>query len=370
MKKTRMGILSIALMGLMLMSGCAKEEPVAVTPTPTPTPTVTATPTPVAAVTAEPTEEPTPTPEPEPTIPAGMMVSYLTGELVEESVGQKRPFAVMINNHSDAVPHSGLQKADLLYELEVEGMITRLMAVFQDMGDLQKIGPVRSLRHSYMDFANDNQAWIVHCGASNIAYDRTYAEGLPTIDGMVDWAFYRTDDRYAPHNLYIGADGIRSMAEEKGMNLSYPEGYQPNLLFHEEDTDLTGGSPANTVYVNFSWDNPVFYYNTESKTYERYEFGYAHADQETGEVLRFKNIIVQYVNVWGPIDDSGHVDMDLYTEGTGKYFTNGQCIDITWKKSGHDDATHYFDSAGNPLKLNPGKTMFEVIRPDWGVTYE
>ncbi len=369
MKRTRIGVLAIILVISMLFAGCKKEEEV-VAVTPTPTPTETPTPTPIAAVTAEPTEEPTPTPEPEPAIPEGMMYSYLTGELVDETIGLQRPFAVMINNHSDAIPHSGLQKADLLYELEVEGLITRLMAVFQDMGDLEKIGPVRSLRHSYMDFANDNQAWIVHCGASNIANNRVWEEGLTTIDGMYESAFYRTDDRWAPHNLYISAEGIRSTAEGKGMNLDYPEGYQPNLQFHEEDTELEGGSEANTIYVNFSWDDPTFYYNSEEKVYERYEFGYAHADQQTGEIYSFKNVIIQYVNVWGPIDDSGHVDMDLYTEGTGLYFTDGKCVDITWKKSGHDDATHYYDSQGEPLLLNPGKTMFEVIRSEWGATYE
>ena len=371
MKKIWMAAISFALIASMAFAGCKKKEPEAVVePTPTPTPTATPepTPTPVAAETLT----PTPTPEPSKTpLPEGQMYSYLTGEPVSEEIGLKRPFAVMINNLQPAIPQSGLPQADMLYEIMVEGSITRLMAIYQDLGDLQKIGPVRSLRHYYMDFANDNMGWIVRFGGSYLADNRAAEEGLLNIDGMVDGAFYRTSDRVAPHNAYISAEGILTTAEAKGMNRDYPENYEPNLVFLEKEADLSGGVDANKVIVPFVWDNPYFEYNADEKLYYRYEYGAAHVDMETGEQLKFKNIIVQYVDQWAvPESSSDHQDMNLYTKGEGLYITNGKAIEITWEKKDHDDATRYYDKDGKQIEMNPGKTMFEVVNNPNRVTFE
>lgn len=377
MKKRPITLLCVTLVSAMLFAGCGKkEEPAAVT-TPTPTPTQeTPTPTPMAAVTATETPTPTPTPEPEPALPEGKMYSYLTGEVIDEQIGKQRPIAVMINNIQDAIPQSGVPQADIVYELMVEGTITRMMAVFQDTGDLTKIGPVRSLRHSYIDFAHDNEAWIVHCGGSNLAYDRVAAEGIQTLDvGGDEVDSFRSWDRVAPHNMYLIPEGAKNRMRERGMDFNYPEGYEPNLLFNEEDTDLADGATANTIRIpSFPWNNPYFTYDEGEKVYLRYEYDYPQNDMETGEQFRFKNVVVQYVSLWNTGDGSGHMDMTLYGEGRGLYFTNGKCIPITWKKSGNDDNTRYYDANGEQIKLNPGKTMFEVVGDggDYGgdVVYE
>ena len=96
--------------------------------------------------------------ETESALPAGEMYSYLTGEPVSETIGKQRPYAIMINNIDVSLPQSGVSQAEMIYEAQVESGITRLMAVFQDVDNIEKIGSIRSARHYYIDFANDNDA--------------------------------------------------------------------------------------------------------------------------------------------------------------------------------------------------------------------
>lgn len=106
--------------------------------------------------------------ETEAALPAGEMYSYLTGEPVSETIGKQRPYAIMINNIDVSLPQSGVSQAEMIYEAQVEGGITRLLALFQDVDNVEKIGSVRSARHNYIDFANDNDAIYVHYGSVKV----------------------------------------------------------------------------------------------------------------------------------------------------------------------------------------------------------
>ncbi len=369
-KKIVASFLSILTASCMLV-GCGSSTEVATssvaltTPTPeveeveedTPTPTPEA----VEAESVEPEEEETDERTP---LPEGQMYSYLTGEVIETSVGEQRPFAVMINNIQDAIPQSGIGDADIIYEIQVEASITRLMAVFQDPSATEKIGPIRSARPYYIDFALDNEAIYAHYGWSGQAQERL--ENSDTIEYMngqyyeTAGRFYRSADRVAPHNVYVSGEGLISIAEEKGYDRSYPENYEANLLFNENDTELADGEDALTVYIPFSYDTPYFVYDAESGTYKRYEYGSAHIDTESGEQLAFENIIVTSENQY--LIDDAHILMDIVNNsGEGYYFTDGKVIPITWEKGDEDDNTKYYDADGNQIKLNPGKTMFEIV---------
>ncbi len=371
MKKKTAILLCIA-MTAVLAAGCGKKEEPVTASSPEPVVTETETPTPeptqevIEASSAEMEEM---VAEPITSLPDGQMYSYMTGEVVSEETGNLKPFAIMINNLSPAVPQSGLTSAEIIYEIRVESGITRFMAFIQDPGTLEKIGPVRSLRHYYMDFANDHDANIVCFGGSYIADNRVADEGLKTIDGMNSGGFYRSSDRVAPHNAYTSADGLRSQAQAKGMETTHAENYESSLLFNESDTVPAEGEDALNVKIPFSTCNPYFEYNAEDGLYYRFEYGAKHVDQETGDQLKFKNIIVQYVKEWTLDDESHHEDMDLYTEGKGLYITDGKAQPITWKKTGKTDKTRYYNEAGEQIRLNPGKTMFEVVPNTDSVSY-
>ena len=325
------------------------------------------------AAEAEPAAEAAEAVPEEPALPEGQMYSYLTGEPIDTETGTKRPFAVMINNLDAAVPQSGIVNADILYEMFVESDITRLMAVFQDPGDLEKIGPVRSSRHNYLSLADDNEAVYTHFGWSIFAEALINEQGRTTINGMFydgSMGFYRTDDRVAPHNAYVTAQGLRDIADSLGVDRSYPAGYEPNLHFNKADTPLASGEEAAYIGLGYPVDNPWFEYNADDQLYYRFEYGAPHVDMETGEQLKFKNVIVQFADQ-ETIADTYLLEIHVIQEGegSGMYFTDGKAVPITWKKESWEDRTHYFTADGQPLNLNPGKTMIQIIPEYYGVTY-
>ena len=369
-KKTAlfMGVLLIAA----LWTGCGRSnipaDPEAHTATPLPTETPVETPTP------EPTPEPIVPEEvaPESDLPAGKMYSYLTGEVVDEAYGKQRPFAVMINNLSPAVPQSSLPYADLLYEAYVEGSITRLMAVYQDVSQIQKIGPIRSSRHYYLDFSDDNDAIYTHFGWSAVAEQRIHNEGRTTINGMDfdgSMGFFRTSDRYAPHNAYATGEGLRGLAQGFGLRMTYEEGYEPNLVFNKEDKEPEEGEGATVIQFPYPVNNPWFEYNAEDRQYYRFEYGSPHVDMETGEQLKFKNVVVQYVEQSSYNGDPILLELYLTGAGTGLYFTDGKMQRIYWEKNSLGVPTKYYDDKGAPLALNPGKTMFQIAPPEMAITW-
>ncbi|MCC6094085.1 MAG: DUF3048 domain-containing protein, partial [Eubacterium sp.] len=178
MKKNYVILVLCAAIGACQMAGCgvkkAEDSSVAL---------VTTTPAPESTPTETPTVTPTATPEATPAVtsdalPDGQMYSYLTGEPVDITAGSRRPIAIMINNLQPAVPQSGINQADLLYEIQVEGSITRLMAVFQNPDNIGKIGPVRSARPYFVYFAMDNEAVYSHYGWSQQAQDLITSQNM------------------------------------------------------------------------------------------------------------------------------------------------------------------------------------------------
>lgn len=304
-------------------------------------------------------------------MPEGMMQSYLTGEAVSMEVGTKRPYAIMINNVKPALPQSGVGQAEMIYEAQVEGGITRLMAVFQDVEGVEKIGSIRSARHYYIDFANDNEALYVHYGQSKFALQRMENQNITTIHGISGYeakVFYRSTDRNAPHNVYTTDEMLEKGLEVTGLSREYPADYEPRLLFNAEDTPLADGMNAEKVNIPFD-SKPYFTYNTEDGLYYRYQYGEAHIDREDGKQLAFKNIIVQYIEETS-ISDEDHQDLVLNGTGKGLYITDGKAMDITWKRANNSDKTRYYDADGRQIYLNPGKIFFELVPDTKSVTVE
>lgn len=309
--------------------------------------------------------------ESELTLADGQMFSYLTGEPVDKKIGLQRPYAIMINNIKEGLPQSGVSQAEMIYEAQVEGGITRLMALFQDVDHVEKIGSIRSARHYYIDFANDNDAIYVHYGQSKYALSRIEDENITTIRGLSGYesqVFYRSTDRKAPHNVYTTGEMLRAGLEVTGLSRDYPKDFQSHLQFNRDDIALKEGTNAEKVNIPFD-SKPYFTYNTEDGLYYRYQYGEAHIDRENDKQLAFKNIIVQYVGEKS-ISKQDHQDLTFNGSGKGLYITDGKAEEITWKRSDDADKTHFYDASGNQLSLNPGKTFFEVVSDSKTVTLE
>ncbi len=297
----------------------------------------------------------------------GQMRSYLTGLWVPEEIGKKRPIAFQFSNFKTVSNQWGIRQADIVYECIVEGGITRLLGIGENYtGD--RIGSTRSSRHYFVSIADEYDAIYVHYGKTKYAVSKIKELGINNLDGETGigtTVFYRDNTMKAPHNAFASLEGILAGIEKKGYETLYEEGYEPHYKFYELDTDLTKGTTANKVTIDFSgYTSPYFEYNKDDKLYYRYQFGGPHKDSLTGEQLTFKNIIIQYVKEWD-IDRNDYQTMDLEdANGTGYYITNGKVTPITWKKKEATKWMRYYTEDGEELTINPGKTYITLFPKD------
>lgn len=307
----------------------------------------------------------TPSTEEEVEIQIPANISPYTGLSIDESLVNTRPIGIMISNIKAALPQSGISQADIIYETLVEGGITRLFAIFHDVSDVTKIGPIRSSRHYYLDFALDNDAIYTHVGQSTYAtaafkvldVDRFY--GISKLDSMLT---FRDPDRKAPHSTYTSYEKLMATWDY----LEYRKELKSDarkFSFNTVDTPLAQGEPLTKIDLDYSpYITATFTYNATEGVYERSQFGEKEIDKENNVQLAFKNVIVQYADIWTIKGDKlGCMDMTLIAEGTGLYITDGKMIPITWKKTSHESPTMYYLQDNTPITLNPGKTFISVF---------
>lgn len=324
------------------------------------------------------TPTPTPTPTPSPTPDPNKAVSFLTGELIDIETAKLRPYSVVINNLNKALPQSGISQADIYYEVLAEGEITRIIAIFQDFTSA-KIGPVRSTREYFADFALDHDAIFVHHGGSDGGYAALRNLKLNNIDGMkYDGTVFQRDpvrvkqSGMYEHSSYTAAERLKAQAEKLKFRLERAETITPMFMFFEEQTSYPDGTEAKRVNIPFSKaEDAHFIFDEATGLYDRFEYGKKHIDEETGGQLAVSNIIVQKT----PIslikgDTYGRRDVALVSKGEGYLFTGGKCVEIKWEKASHQESTKWFKADGAPLELNKGKTWICVIDTKLNPTYE
>ncbi len=299
--------------------------------------------------------------------------SYLTGKMVDQKIGDRRPVAVMLNNIEDAMPMSGVGSADVLYECVVEGGLTRMMGIFEDYDNLEKIGSVRSCRNYFVYYALEFDAIYCHYGQSSYALpllEEEYVNNLSGLAAIGDTVFYRTTDRQAPHNAYASAKGIKKGIEEMGYRNTYADGYCGKFTFAKDDdpNDLSGKDTVDATHVETGYkiNKPYFDYNEKDEKYYRWQYGEKHIDDLTGKQLAFDNIILQY-SAWEQIDDKGYLGFDCHGGGPMKFITKGKAIDGIWLLlGGEQGSVRYFDMDGEEIVVNQGKTMVEIIQDSEG----
>ncbi|MBD5465804.1 MAG: DUF3048 domain-containing protein [Lachnospiraceae bacterium] len=302
----------------------------------------------------------------------GQVRSFLTGKWVDAQIGERRPVAVMLSNIKEANPMCGVSKADVVFEAPVEGEITRMMGIFEDYDDLEKIGSVRSCREYFLFWALEFDAVYAHWGQSSYAVEyleRDYVDNLSGLGSIGSTVFYRTDDRPAPHNAYASAKGIKEGIKKLKYRTDYRDTYGGKFKFAKdgEILSLTGadGQVGRATYIapGYYINKPWFEYKEEDKLYYRFQYGDKHIDEMTGEQLAFTNVIIQYAD-WEQRDDKGYLAFDCHSEGYALIFTNGTCMEAHWMREGDQDdgVIRYYDiGLENEITLNQGKTMVCVV---------
>ena len=275
--------------------------------------------------------------------------------------GNDRPIAVMIDNNINALPHAGLSKAYMVYEIIVEGGETRLMALFKGV-NLDKIGPVRSSRHYFLDYALENDAIYVHYGWSPKAESNIKSFGINNINGIINSeVFWRVKDKTAPHNAVTSTDKIMKFAKEKGYRIT--SNSESVLKYSQDDIQLTNGINAGEISIPFSDGNTAKWtYDSENKNYYRYSKGKQEIEWDSKTPVKFKNIIIEFIQNTKLNDTENKDRQEVITTGIkdGYYITNGKAIKIKCSKTSRSSKTKYMDEKGNEIKVNDGNTFVEI----------
>ncbi len=291
---------------------------------------------------------------------------------VQTFKGTDRPIAVMIDNHKAALPQGGLNDAYMVYEIIVEGGESRLMALFKGK-DLDKIGPVRSSRHYFLDYALENDAIYVHFGWSPQAeYDISNLK-VNNINGISESSssFWRTKDKSAPHNVATSTQKILEIAKRKDYATTSTK--KSVLNYVVDDVKLENGEKADEITIPYSDSNVVKYtYDLDTGRYQRYSKGIEETDWTTKEKVTTKNIIITFARNATINDGENKGRQTLYNTGTldGYYITNGRAIKITCEKSSRSSQTVYKDLEGNEIKVNDGNTFVQICPIDAKVRIE
>lgn len=277
--------------------------------------------------------------------------------------GDDRPIAVMIDNHRGAWPQAGLNKTYLVYEIIVEGGETRLMALFKGK-DVDVIGPVRSSRHYFLDYAMENDAIYAHYGWSPKAKNDISSLGIENLNGIYYGkpTFWRISAKKAPHNAMTSTKTLLDAAKKKGYKTTSKA--TSVLTYADEEIDNSEGKEATTVKIPHSYMQSVTYkYDAKTKRYTRYARGVLQKDYTTGKSITTKNIIIMFANNSQLKDGTTKDRQDLHNIGTfdGYYITNGKAIKIKCKKENRKSKTVYTDaSTGETLKVNDGNTWINI----------
>lgn len=282
--------------------------------------------------------------------------SRLTGVQVKPELNQRPVTAIMIENSPDARPQSGLKDAGVVFEAIAEGGITRFLTLFQE-GQPDDIGPVRSVRPYFIDWAHGFDAAIAHVGGSSDGLSKMKAEGIKDLDQFSNPApYHRISSRYAPHNMYTSMAGLDELSKSKGFTSSKFDGFPRK--------DEQPAKPAVITSLDFNISgylyNPHFDYDATTNSYKRSEGGKPHIDAKSGEQLAPK-VVISAVMGYGIAANGVNSTYDNIGSGKVVIFQDGGKTEGTWNKSNGDSQITFKDMDGKVIKLNAGQTWISVV---------
>ncbi len=302
---------------------------------------------------------------------------------------KRRPLAVMIENHAESRPQSGLSSADVVYEAVAEGGITRFMALYYcNLSDIQ-VGPVRSARTYFLDWLGEYDALYAHVGGANtpgpadalgqiIRYEvkdlNQFSIGFP-----VFWRDYQRLGHpvATEHTMYSTTQKLWGIGAKRGWTATDSAGIKWDETFTPwKPKDDKGGSSTTKITVNF-WENQSVYqvvwnYDSVTNSYKRDNGGESHIDLNNKTQLAPKVVVVQFERESNANDGyPGNVHLLYQTSGTGKalFFQDGNVTEGKWVKKSRTSRTKYIDSKGNEIEFNRGQIWIQTVPEGSKVSY-
>ena len=306
-------------------------------------------------------------------IPRAEFTDPLTGAPTDSDRSKSRPVAIVVKNDRAASPQYGLSRSSVLYEALVEGGLTRFLAVYSDISDAGKVGPVIDSRSYFFDFANNHNAVFVQAGTTKHGNETQVSYGVTALDAIIgDMApgFYRDPvmraERGMENSILTDAKGLVSRAQQYGITTTVSTRVLPyTTLDYLQNREMTGGAYCTYLSIPFSTNMTVEYsYSTLTNKYTRSQYGAPHIDAETGDALSFTNIIVIIADHTTIDQASGEMDISHSGRGNGYYVYGGSSIMITWQRTDGENPIKLFEADGlTPLQISSGNTYIAVVSP-------
>lgn len=282
--------------------------------------------------------------------------SPLSGRQVSEEATKRPVTGVMIENSPEARPQSGLYDADLVYESLAEGGISRFLALYQE-SQPQEVGPVRSVRIHFANLVVGYDGGLAHVGGSNEAL--SLIRDGKDLDEMQNPDYYwRSNQRYAPHNAYTSFDKLNQLNQQKGYTSSDFEG------FARKDDQPAEAPTATSIYTPISaatFDSQIKYQASDN-SYLRFMAGKQHLDAN-GKQINPKVVVVLKAKHNVVASDNGYRYPQILSSGEALIYQDGTETKATWSKKDAKSPLSLTDATGEDIELNRGQTWVTII-PD------
>mgnify|MGYP001035466649 CR=1 FL=1 len=319
----------------------------------------------------------------------GMMFTKKEKELWEK----RRPLLVMIENHSDSRPQSGLPRADVIYEAVAEGGITRLLGVYYcgaaaPAAKKYDLGPVRSARTYFLDWASEygDNPLYVHVGGAGLCSDPTVdirAKALCQIEkyGWKDKESWSDLDQFAlsykvcrrepertgqvkatEHTMYCDTQALWAEAEKRGLS-KWPGDFRSWKFKDDEIVSEEDGIAEISLdfWKGYQDYSVVWKYNAKENVYFRENGGQKQKDFLTDAELEGKVVIIQFTKEIGPVDDHKHLLYATTGQGKALIFQDGGVIEGKWQKEDRLSRTIFSNSKGREVEFNRGQIWIEIL---------
>ena len=292
------------------------------------------------------------------------VASNLSGMQVDPAINQRAVTGVMIENSLDSRPQSGLSQASVVFEAIAEGGITRFLALYQDNNPAD-VGPIRSARPYYLQWALGFDAGYAHVGGSPEALQDIKIWGVKDLDQFGNsGSYHRVSSRAAPHNVYTAIDTLIQLQAAKGYTSSTYTSFirkkpAPVKVPTAKTVDLALSGPLYNVHYD---------YVAANNTYNRVEGGAAHIDANTNAQIS-PNVVVAMIIPYGIKSDGVHSDYATIGSGPVYIFQDGAVTTGQWTKISEKSQITFTDAAGKPIPLNPGQTWLTAVSLSSKVTY-
>lgn len=306
----------------------------------------------------------TPVEEPVATSTVNLLERGLDGMLVDASSTHLMPIGVMVENSVDAWPLQGPAKANLVFEAPVEGSITRFFLVFDASSTVSEIGPVRSARPYFVDWADGLDAMYTHVGGSPEALDKIVAiKGFRDLNEFWNgWAFWRSAKRIAPHNVLTSMELLRKAAERKTfVTGSFTPWRYMDPATSTEPVVGEADKPVDVEKIVVPYEGMYaaeWRYDAEADEYIRYRAGSILKDAD-GTPTRVKNVVVMLSDMQ-VLDDVGR--LKIRTTGSGKawVFSAGGKREATWSRT-TGEHIRFEGIDGSDVFFARGKTWISTV---------